>query len=467
MILNRQLTDAERKKSQKNFNRFSLVNGISYMCLGESIVQLLSMKLNMPTELVAILSSTIFLGYLLMPLGVIRTAKVGAAISQADFWVMRNLAALLIAASVLVYNFSKEAAWSMIILGAFIFYGCRAAGCVLSAPLAGDISTESEVAPLISKNNGLFYSTATVTIIIVAIILKMNTGVNTIAWIIVFGACVGITASTFARAVDETGAILKAARQKMTDGMRFILFNKDARHLVYAHFTLVVGSTTLMQLALPTLKRGYNVGDTEALILSSLRLFAAALFASVGGKLCNVVGPKFLIRFGYSIYFIVLAIWIFFPAVTMGADGIANLSITHYALVTAIFLMLGAVEIFCSSSVSSYFLLLCPDKNKQVSGIITENFIATFSAGIIGAIFTSGILRLSDVLNESCGGFFAGADGRFRLYYVMMIPFVIIGVIIISRMRVLFFEYKNHHGTAAYLRVIRIAQTHHRHALHR
>ena len=45
MIYDRPLTDAERQKSQLNYNRFCLVNGASYMCLGESVVVLFAVRM--------------------------------------------------------------------------------------------------------------------------------------------------------------------------------------------------------------------------------------------------------------------------------------------------------------------------------------------------------------------------------------------------------------------------------------
>lgn len=38
MIFNRPLTEEERKRAQINYNRYSLVNGASYVCLGETVV---------------------------------------------------------------------------------------------------------------------------------------------------------------------------------------------------------------------------------------------------------------------------------------------------------------------------------------------------------------------------------------------------------------------------------------------
>ena len=47
MILGRQLTARERRRSQHLYCAFNFVNGMSYMCLGESLLVLFAAQLGM------------------------------------------------------------------------------------------------------------------------------------------------------------------------------------------------------------------------------------------------------------------------------------------------------------------------------------------------------------------------------------------------------------------------------------
>ena len=47
MILGRQLTARERRRSQHLYCAFNFVNGMSYMCLGESLLVLFAVQLGM------------------------------------------------------------------------------------------------------------------------------------------------------------------------------------------------------------------------------------------------------------------------------------------------------------------------------------------------------------------------------------------------------------------------------------
>ena len=142
MILGRQLTEAERHRSQGLYCAFNFVNGMSYMCLGEGVLVLFAAQLGAPNHVVSVLGALLYVGYAMLPLGVLRTARRGAAACQADFWIARNAAALVTASAAAVWIASPRAAWAVLLVGAFLFYGCRAAGSVLFTPLLGDVSTE-------------------------------------------------------------------------------------------------------------------------------------------------------------------------------------------------------------------------------------------------------------------------------------------------------------------------------------
>ena len=97
MIFKGAVPPARQLSSQRNYNIFNLINGLSYMCLGETVIILLAVRLNCPDYIISSLGAMLYFGYLLLPLGKIVTARIGAAQSQATFWVLRNTAALLVA----------------------------------------------------------------------------------------------------------------------------------------------------------------------------------------------------------------------------------------------------------------------------------------------------------------------------------------------------------------------------------
>ena len=99
MILHRPLTAEEQHRSQRNYIIYNAINGFSYACLGDAILILFAVNLKCPDAIIATLGCMVYFGYTLLPLGKLMTARVGASGSQANFWICRNMAALLVASS--------------------------------------------------------------------------------------------------------------------------------------------------------------------------------------------------------------------------------------------------------------------------------------------------------------------------------------------------------------------------------
>ena len=173
MIYDKPLTNRQMLLSQKNYTLYCLFNGASYMCLGETILILFAENLNSHNAVISILGSMLYFGFLLLPLGKVMTAHVGAAKSQANFWVFRNIAALSVATCAPISIFiSPQLAQGILLLGAFAFYGFRAAGVVMGRPLLGNISKDPEqLSKLIGKSEGLFYTSGLLALLIISAVL--------------------------------------------------------------------------------------------------------------------------------------------------------------------------------------------------------------------------------------------------------------------------------------------------------
>ena len=152
---------------------YCFFNGASYMCLGETILILFAENLHSHNAVISVLGGMLYFGFLLLPLGKIMTARVGAAKSQANFWVCRNIAALSIAACAPVSLFiNSQLAQGILLLGAFAFYGFRAAGVVMGRPLLGDISKNPEqLSKLVGKSEGYFYFSGFFAMLFIYVIL--------------------------------------------------------------------------------------------------------------------------------------------------------------------------------------------------------------------------------------------------------------------------------------------------------
>ena len=133
------------------------MNGLSYRCVGETVVVLAALAMNCPDYIVALLSAMMFLGYLPLPLGRYTCARWGATATQMIFWTARNLAALgIVVAAVLSMAGWYRIAVALLLLCSFTFYGCRAAGLVSNMPLLGCIAQDN-CGRFLQLNQAVFY----------------------------------------------------------------------------------------------------------------------------------------------------------------------------------------------------------------------------------------------------------------------------------------------------------------------
>ena len=236
MIFHEPLTPAQMRRSQNNFIYYSLVNGVSYMCLGETVIVLLAVRMDMPDWCVSIIGALLYFGYLMMPLGKWMTSRVGAAKSQANFWVLRNFSALLVATGVIFNHFGMNyVAMGCLLTGAFFFYAFRAAGVVMSVPLMGNISDNASRARLFSLANSSFFISNAVAIVCITGLMNYTDSVWMLFAIVVFGACCGITASGFLRRIDETDALMKHAAKPLLKEVPEILRDRTIRRMFRAN----------------------------------------------------------------------------------------------------------------------------------------------------------------------------------------------------------------------------------------
>ena len=314
MVLGRLLTAQERRRSQRLYCAFCFVNGMSYMCLGESLLVLFAAQLGAPDAVVALLGAMQYIGYAMLPLGVRRTARRGAAVSQADFWVARNVAALVTASAGPVWLVSPPAAWALLLLGALLFYGFRAAGCVLFTPLLGDVSTEEEAPSVIGVTTAFFNASAVVTLAAITVATHRWHGRQALVAVIVVGSVFGLFSSVFLRGMRETGAIRDAARAPLWRGMLQALRNSGLRRLVGAWFFLNLGLIMLVPISMLALKRGCGFDDGKALVCACAQFAGGVVSSFACGPLCRRFGARsVLVAAALGCVAVPLA-WLAFPS---------------------------------------------------------------------------------------------------------------------------------------------------------
>ena len=439
MIYDRPLTDEQRRVSQLNYNLFNIVNGASYMCLGETVIILFAVKLHAPNVIVAVIGSMLFLGFLLLPLGVVRTAQVGAARSQADFWVCRNVAALLVAASALILPLSQCLAWGLLLLGSFLFFGFRAAGVVMSQPLIGDITNNMDRARLIARSTGLFYVSGLVAMVTISLILGHYDSLLVLVGIIVAGACCGVTASTFVRKIDETSAIRRSAQAPLFPQLKTAFFDSTLRRQICAGFMVNLAIIMMAPIAILTMKRGYGVSDTQAILFSIVQFASSIAATQISGKITEKIGPRKVAIYSYMLIFPICLFWLFAPA--------AVSSVWMWGLFALPFILIGAMMVSAQNAMVHYFLMAVP-KERQVASSMFISVVTGAAAGVTGMFVAGGLLKLAE-------RFLGSGLPMYRAYFVAAGVLFLAGLTQVVRLVPVIDAFLQEHGMEKTRSVIR------------
>lgn len=418
MISRIPLTERQREASQRNFNRYNMLNGASYACLGETVVILFALKLGAPNVVAAAIGAMVFLGYFLLPLGVLRTGQVGAARSQADFWVCRNLAALLVVSSALLLPFSRGIAWGTLLTGSFLFYGFRAAGVVMAQPLIGDITTDGDRAKLLGESSAWFYLSELVFLILVTLLLGVCDRIGMLIAILVSGSVLGIAASAFIRRVDETSSIGESARRPLAVQFGGALRDPVLLRQIPVGFLFNLANILIVPVSIMMLKRGYGISDRQTVLFCMVQFASAILGSSLTSFAIRKTGTR---KFALYTYLLIFPVCVFWTTFSWNSDSI----LSRIPLAVPFFL-LGIYVAFYNNALIHYFLLSVP-KERQVADSMVLNVVT----GVAASLCAMGIAWLLLKWTEALYG---DGIGMFRAYFAGAGGILLAGIVFVLRL---------------------------------
>ncbi|MBQ9335964.1 MAG: MFS transporter [Lentisphaeria bacterium] len=403
MITGRALTDGEKRFSQRYNLIYNAVNGISYMCLGETVLILFAVQLECSDIVVAVLGGMIHVGFLLLPLGKWMTARVGAANSQADFWVCRNIAALLVAAAApTALYWSRPLAVAMIVTGAFFFYGFRAAGVVMNQPLLGEICDPGELGSFISRSWAYFYAFGLVALLAISLVLKLSSSVWTLCFIIIAGSIFGFVSTGFMRRIRETGQIRDSAAQPFAGLIGPVWRNLFVRHQLIAGMVCNIGTVLTVPMSMLALKRGYHVPDTQALLYSLVQFGTAAAASRLLAVVADRLGGRRTALIGFIGYFFIALFWIVAPARFL------------WPLLIVPFFFCSFGPVIAVTGLQQYFLRTV-EKSQQV----VASMIIAVGTGVVSGLLGMGVCSLLLKI-AGCWLGETGTLGYYRLYFTLV-----------------------------------------------
>lgn len=417
MIFQGPLSVARQHRSQKFYYIFNLINGLSYMCLGETVIILLAVKIKSPDAIVAVLGSMSFFGYLMLPLGKKLTSHVGAVKTQAICWVLRNVSALIVASSAIFYWLDLTVpAICLLLGGAWLFYGFRSAGVVMSQPLVGDIAAEKERGRVLAISNALFFGSCLLALSGITLLLQQDQSIRMLVGVIAFGATCGIFASAVFYRVDETAALRDSARKTLGRDFRYAIHSPSLQKQIFAVFFVNLGTILLLPISILALKRGYALTDFEILKFALLQFGTSSLMSLLTGRLSLHIAPEKILFGAYVALLMPVLFWLFAPK---------QYVFWYFAPLWGI---AGAATVSATNAATHYFLQSVPVAKRIAVSIFLSIFTGA-GAGIAGMAVGSGLLKL-------CASFAGSSEPltQYRWYFLLAGMLLFPGIILISRL---------------------------------
>ena len=418
MIMNGPVPPERQAASKYNYKIFALINGLSYMCLGETVIILLAVQLDCRDYIISALGAMLYFGFLLLPLGKNVTAQVGAARSQGIFWILRNISALLVAAATPVSLYvSHTLAVVILLTGAFLFYGFRAAGAVMVQPLLGEMTTRSDRSAFIALTTALFYVTCVLALAVISVVLHYTHSVWALTGIIIVGAMFGFTSSHFISRIDETGAIRDSARKPILGELRILWKDRPLRLLLAGGFVINLAVIMLIPISMLALKRGYGVSNTNALLFALLQMAASVLLSYFIVKATRKLGPRRIMIVTYLFMLLIGLLWMIAP------DRFQ----WQYLLLP--FILCGGTYVSMNNSMIHYFLQIVEEERRVAASILIA-VVTGAGAGVAGMLLAGGLLTLVEKLTDKLQ-----TPDPYRLYFIAATILLLPGLCVLSSMK--------------------------------
>jgi hypothetical protein len=363
----------------------------------------------------------VFFGFLLLPLGKMVTARVGAAKSYSVFWLARNAAALLVSLSALAGISGRPGiAMALLLVGAFFFYGFRAAGVAMSQPLVGNITTEQDRSRVIGINSGVFFAACLVSLVTISLLLTFWKGLGVLGGIVAVGATLGFTASFFINRMNETESIRNAARKPIRGEFHEVFRDQALMWQLAAGFAINLGVILLVPASsVLMLKRGYGLSDAHALLFSLVQFGTSAAASFLSGWIDNRIGTRRTLLYAFLVLVAIGPVWMLAP------EGL------HPLYMILPFVMAGATNIITINARMHYFLQTIPE-SRQVAGSMFIWVVTGAGSGIVGMVLSGSLLEVASRLNPGDSPL-----SGYRLYFGLASLLLIGGAWIIHRLPLL------------------------------
>ena len=393
----------ERRRTQRRYYTFSVLNGIAFKLLAGSIITLYALRLGAGSTLVGLFESFMYLSLAFLVAGRPLVARYGAIRVMGTFWALRFLAmAPVLLTAIPAVRANHLLTFALLGLGVLGFHTAKGIGIAAEKPILGEVAGEKDRGAFLSRIQSLNQSFGLGVWLLIGLVMGRNPPPQTYTLFIGAGILVGLAASWVLLRLPEPRGAEAGYTEPLGPAVRRGFAVVGFRRLVGLFFVMTVAQSAAGPFLIVCFKRLYQHTDASVVYITLLGGLGVMVMAVVAGLLLDRVGSKPLF-----FTFAVTTALTLVPIIVLAPRTAGPL---FWLVPGAVFFLyqLGAVGM--SNCAQDYFFATVRPGERLVLGMVYN-----VTAGISGFLGAAGGGALLDLAEGSLG---LSSVSTFRLFFV-------------------------------------------------
>jgi MFS family permease len=412
MIVNRQLTEAERDKAAAIYCRYCGSNAATGVLAGLTMQVLVAVSLGMSTAWVSVIGTLNYLSYILLPLGFSFSGKLGVGRNMRLFALVIAVMCFAVALSPLLPKHGVV----VFFIAVVIIHCCGSFRDSMVFPLQKNITTDGTILSLLFRAQ-LFAAVVSLTLSPL-LAWGLSRWDNSIALPLLFCAGGGfhlISGQLISR-IPEPSILKELAARPVLPQVRKAWGEPLMRKQLLTGTVLNLSLMTMVSVSVVAAKKGCGMDNAQTMALSTIQIVSTIAASYIFKFFTERFGPRKMMIAAYPLLWVLSLYWCLVPSDGCGIGA-----------VVLPFVLGGLLTVILPTALNNYFAITIPN-SIQVGGTF---LVFTINGGLTSLL---GILVNALIFNMTKHCSASDAMLPFRIFYLITGLLFIPGILSVTRL---------------------------------
>lgn len=406
-----QLSPFRIKRGRRIFDSYSAINSFSFALVTGNTVTLYALALGASGTAIGFLSAFMYLSFFAIPLGKLALKRSTLVKTFANSWMLRNSSLVpLLAMPWLAATAGPRTALTVLLACVFFFNFFRGIGLIANNPVIGILAPGKDRGEYIVRLSLINNGTALLATVGLAVLLRIDSGIQTYNLVVLVGIITGILASLLLYRLPEPQRD-RPIPGKTTGTFRANLAKSFAdpnfRRFLSAYLVVGLGIGMARPFIIVFCKEVYGQSDSIVTVFTICSSLGALVMGLVMRLVIDRLGakPMFVIFTAISLASLV-------PALVAPGIGSASFAVVFLALLSAATNMGFAGQ---ENAAQTYFFGMVP--KESILDLSMLYYFILGGTGALGSIIGGAIL-------DALGGAGLSPLASFRIFFLFALALV-------------------------------------------